>query len=129
MPIRILLVDDHGILRAGLRNLLNGDPELLVVGEAADGGEALQAAEQLHPDLVIMDISMPGTGGIEALQYLTERVPDTKVLMLTVHEDEGLLKMAIRAGASGYVIKRAVELSSLTPSILLCGAISISILP
>lgn len=109
MPLRILLADDHGILRAGLRNLLNRDPEILVVGEAGDGGQALQMAEQLRPDLVLMDISMPGTGGIEALQYLTERLPETKVLILTVHEDEGLLKMAIRAGASGYVVKRAAE--------------------
>jgi two-component system response regulator NreC len=109
MPTRILLADDHGILRAGLRNLLNGDPEMIVVGEAADGNEALRLAEELQPDLVLMDISMPGTGGIEALQYFSRQLPGTKVLMLTVHEDEELLKAAVQAGASGYVVKRAAE--------------------
>jgi len=109
MPIKILLADDHGILRAGLRNLLNADPEILVVGEAADGHRALQMAEELQPDLILMDVSMPGMGGIEALQNLSERMPATRVLILTVHEDEGLLREAIRAGASGYVVKRAAE--------------------
>jgi len=109
MPIRILLADDHGILRAGLRNLLNLDPDLEVIGEAADGSQVLRMAEQLQPDLILMDISMPNMGGIDALPYLTERLPATRVLMLTVHEDEGLLRKAMRAGASGYVIKRAAE--------------------
>jgi two-component system response regulator NreC len=109
MPIKILLADDHGILRAGLRNLLNQAPDMLVVGEAPDGHRALQMAEQLQPDLILMDVSMPGMGGIEALQCLNKRMPATKVLILTIHEDEGLLREAIRAGASGYVVKRAAE--------------------
>ncbi|HEY6072003.1 MAG TPA: response regulator transcription factor [Anaerolineales bacterium] len=114
MPIRILLADDHGILRAGLRNLLNMEEDMQVIGEASDGSQVLQMAEQLHPDLILMDISMPNMGGIEALPHLTERVPEAKVLMLTVHEDEGLLRKAIRAGALGYVVKRAAEAELVT---------------
>jgi two-component system response regulator NreC len=109
MPIRILIADDHGILRAGLRNLLTPDSDMQVVGEAADGAEAVRLVLRLQPDLVLMDISMPNMGGMDALQQITEKLPGCKVLMLTVHEDEGLLRKAIRAGASGYVIKRAAE--------------------
>jgi two-component system, NarL family, response regulator NreC len=106
---RILLADDHGILRAGLRNLLNAEPDFEVVGEAADGIEALEMTEQTHPDLILMDINMPNMSGIEMLQQLRANQNATKVLMLTVHEDDGLLKKAIRAGASGYLVKRAAE--------------------
>ena len=109
MPTRILLADDHGILRAGLRNLLNAEPDFEVVGEAADGIQALEMTEQTHPDLILMDINMPNMSGIEMLQQLRAKQNATKVLMLTVHEDEGLLKKAIRAGASGYLVKRAAE--------------------
>lgn len=109
MPIRILLADDHGILRAGLRNLLNAEADLEVVGEASDGAEVLELVEQLQPEVILMDISMPNMGGIEVLEHLSEKPYAGKVLMLTVHEDEGLLRKAIRAGASGYVIKRAAE--------------------
>jgi two-component system, NarL family, response regulator NreC len=109
MPIRILLADDHGILRAGLRNLLNADPDLEVIGEAADGVQVVEMAEQSCPDLILMDISMPNMGGIEVLEYLHGKMPTCKVLMLTIHEDESLLKKALRAGASGYLIKRAAE--------------------
>jgi two-component system response regulator NreC len=109
MPIRILLADDHNVLRAGLRALLNADPELKVVGEVADGNQVLQLASALHPDLVLMDISMPGMGGIEATKRIKEILPEIQVLILTVHEDETLLRSAIQAGASGYVIKRAAE--------------------
>lgn len=109
MPIRILLADDHGILRAGLRNLLNAEPDLEVIGEAADGFQVVEMAEQTNPDIILMDISMPNMGGIEALQQLFGKLPASRVLMLTVHEDESLLKKVIRAGASGYVVKRAAE--------------------
>jgi two-component system, NarL family, response regulator NreC len=109
MPIRILIADDHGIVRAGLRSLLNAEPDFEVVGEAEDGAQALQLAAQLHPDLVLLDIHMPNHDGIETLPHMKQRFPDLHVLMLTVHEDEGLLRKAIRAGASGYVIKRAAE--------------------
>jgi len=109
MAIRILIADDHGVLRAGLRALLNAEPDLEVVGEAADGNEALRLVEKLHPDVLLLDISMPGPGGIEVTRRVKRTLPDTRVLILTVHEDEGLLREAIRAGAAGYIVKRAVE--------------------
>ncbi|RME85107.1 MAG: DNA-binding response regulator, partial [Caldilineae bacterium] len=109
MPIRILIADDHGVLRAGLRALLNAEPDVEVVGEAADGHEVLHLAQELTPDVVLLDISMPGPGGIEVTRQVKQALPDTRVLILTVHEDESLLREAIQAGAAGYIIKRAVE--------------------
>jgi len=109
MPMRILIVDDHGVLRAGLRSLLNAEPDLQVVGEAADGRTGLRLAGELSPDLVLMDISMPGMSGIQVTRQLKETLPSTRVLILTLHEDESLLREAIRAGASGYILKQAVE--------------------
>jgi two-component system response regulator NreC len=109
MTVRILIADDHGVVRAGLRALLNGVGDLEVVGEASDGSETLRVAEELRPDIVLMDLSMPGTGGIEVTRRLRELLPDTRVLILTVHEDDTLLREAIRAGAAGYLLKRAVE--------------------
>ena len=109
MPTRILLADDHNILRAGLRALLNAESDFDVVGEADDGKQVLQLTATLRPDMVLMDINMPGLGGIEATKQLKATFPETHVLILTVHEDETLLRAAIHAGASGYVIKRAAE--------------------
>ncbi len=109
MTIRILIADDHGVLRAGLRALLSAEAELEVVDEAANGNEALDKARELQPDVILLDISMPETSGIDVTRRLKEFLPDTRVLILTVHEDEGLLQEAIQAGASGYIIKRAVE--------------------
>ena len=109
MTIRILIADDHGLIRAGLRALLKDAPDLEVVGEAEDGISVLSLAAELKPDIVLMDISMPGMTGIEATQKLREISPTTRVLALTVHEDEGMLRKMIRAGAHGYIIKRAVE--------------------
>jgi two-component system response regulator NreC len=109
MPTRILIADDHGVLRAGLRALLNAEPDLVVVGEAADGQAALRLAGEVHPDVVVMDISMPGADGIEVTRQLKKDSPSVHVLILTVHEDESLLRAAIRAGAAGYIVKRAVE--------------------
>jgi len=109
MSIRILIADDHGVLRAGLRALLSAEPELEVVDEASSGNEALSLADELQPDLILLDISMPDLGGIEVTRRLKEMLPNTRVLILTVHEDESLLQEAIQAGASGYIVKRAVE--------------------
>lgn len=109
MSIRILIADDHGVLRAGLRALLDSEPDLEVVGEAVDGDETLRLADDLQPDVVLLDISMPGPGGIEVTRHLEEMLPDARVLILTVHEDESLLREAMRAGAAGYIVKRAVE--------------------
>jgi two-component system response regulator NreC len=109
MPIRILIADDHGVIRAGLRALLSGFPELEVVGEAVDGHEALRKSMELEPNIVIMDLSMPEMTGVEATRQLSQIAPKIRVLILTVHEDEELLKEVIRAGAAGYIIKRAVE--------------------
>jgi two-component system response regulator NreC len=107
--IRTLIADDHGVLRAALRALLNGRSDLEVVGEAGDGNEVLRLTDELRPDLVLMDISMPGQGGIETTRELKQMRPEARVLILTVHEDEELLREAMRAGASGYVVKRALE--------------------
>ena len=110
MTIRVLITDDHAMLRAGLHTWLDSEPDLQVVGEAADGIEAVRLARELGPDVVLMDISLPGPGGgIGATRQLKEQLPDVRVLILSVHEDEDLLREAMRAGASGYLVKRAVQ--------------------
>lgn len=109
MSIRILIADDHGVLRAGLRALLSAEPDLKVVGETADGRSTLQSARELRPDIILLDISMPDMGGIEVARQLRAGLPATRILILTVHEDESLLQEAMRAGARGYIIKRAVQ--------------------
>jgi two-component system, NarL family, response regulator NreC len=100
VSIRILIADDHAIVRSGLRALLGADPDLEVVGEAADGDEALRLTEALHPDLVLLDITMPPENGIKTAQRLKEKHPEVVVLFLTMHEDEDLLHAALRAGAA-----------------------------
>jgi two-component system response regulator NreC len=111
MPIRILIADDHSFIRTGLRAILQSQPDMQVVGEAADALEAIQLTRELNPDILLSDISMPGLtgGGIEVTRRLRALAPDIAVLILTVHEDESLLREAIQAGASGYVVKRAAE--------------------
>lgn len=107
--IQILIADDHGVLRAGLRALLDAEPDLQVAGEATDGPETLRLAGELRPDVVLLDVSMPGPGGIEVTQQLKGISPDARVLILTIHEDEQLLQEAIQAGALGYITKRAIK--------------------
>ncbi|TLN24883.1 response regulator transcription factor, partial [bacterium] len=109
MAIRILIADDHRILRAGLKSLLTSDPNMEVVGEATTGTEALQAAQTLRPNIILMDIGMPGNEGLEATREVISSVPDSRVLMLTMHEDSAMVQECLRAGASGYIIKRAAE--------------------
>jgi len=104
-PIRILVVDDHTLFRRGLTALLARDPQLLVVGDAADAGEALRRAQELQPDLILLDNHLPGVNGVDVLPALREAVPDVRVLMLTVSEDELDLAAALRGGASGYLLK------------------------
>jgi len=109
MSIRILITDDHGVIRAGLRALLGPLPDMEVVGEASDGREVLSKTVELKPDVVLMDLSMPNMGGLEATRQLSKIEPNARILILTVHEDESLLKEVIRSGAAGYIIKRADE--------------------
>jgi two-component system response regulator NreC len=98
------------VLRAGLRALLSAEPDLEVVGEANQGATVLKIAGELKPDIILLDLSMPpGPGGIEVTRELKQKLPGARVLILTVHEDEALLQEAIRMGASGYILKRAVE--------------------
>ena len=109
MPIRILIADDHAVVRSGLRALLSADPDIVVVGEAANGDEALLFAGKLQPDLILLDITMPPENGIRTAQRLKAAHPEIILLFLTMHEDEALLHEALRTGAAGYVIKRAEE--------------------
>ena len=111
MTIRILIADDHSLIRTGLRTILNAQPGFEIVGEAADGNEALRLAQDLRPDVVLTDLSMPGPvgGGITVARRLKETQPNIRVLILTVHEDESLLREAVRVGAAGYIVKRAAE--------------------
>jgi len=105
--LRILIVDDHGIVRAGIRSLLEGQPDIEVVGEAAGGEEAIEKALQLQPELVLMDIAMPGMSGIEATHRIKEELPGISVLVLSMHDDEEFFFPVLRAGASGYILKEA----------------------
>ncbi|MCB0181388.1 MAG: response regulator transcription factor, partial [Anaerolineae bacterium] len=109
MTTQILIADDQGLLRAGLRALLSNEPDLEVIGEAENGATVLKLARELSPEVILLDISMPELDGIEATKRLKDILPDAKVLIITVHEDESLLQEAIHAGAAGYIVKRAVE--------------------
>jgi DNA-binding NarL/FixJ family response regulator len=109
MKIRILLADDHAILRRGLRALLERESELEVVGEAADGRETVKMAEELSPDVVVLDVTMPNLNGIEAARQICGQGKPTAVLVLSMHSDEGYVLRALRAGARGYLLKEAVE--------------------
>ncbi|HEY53081.1 MAG TPA: response regulator transcription factor [Caldilineae bacterium] len=104
---KLLLVDDHEIVRAGLRMLFLAEPDMEIVGEASSGAEALRAVEELSPDVVIMDVSMPGMTGIEATRRIKAAYPEVAVLALTMYEDEQYFFQMLEAGASGYVPKRA----------------------
>lgn len=109
MAIRIVIADDHGILRAGLKSLLSMDANIEVVGEALNGPEALRLAHDLKPNILLMDIGMPGNENLEATREVIATLPGTRVIILTMHEDASILQECLRAGASGYIIKRAVE--------------------
>jgi DNA-binding NarL/FixJ family response regulator len=108
-PIRVLIADDHAVLRAGLRLLLEGQNEFEVVAEASTGSEALSQAEKFQPDLILLDLSMPGLGGMDVLPTMRKMVPSTKILILTMHDDPQYLRQALKHGASGYVLKKAAD--------------------
>lgn len=107
--IRIIIADDHSVLRAGLRMLLNAQETIQVVGEVGSGADLLALASQIACDLILLDLSMPGLGGLEVLPLLRQLCPQTHVLILTMHDDESYLRQALRSGASGYVLKKAAD--------------------
>src|SRR5215207_1853831 len=105
--LRVFVVDDHAIVRRGLKALIDAEPGMTVVGEASDGLAACEQVPVLRPDVVVMDVSMPGLTGAQATERLRRECPAVKVLALTVHEDKGYLRQLLAAGAAGYVLKRA----------------------
>ena len=109
MAVRIVIADDHGVLRAGLAALLATEPDFEVVGEAASGDAAVRVAVERRPDVVLLDVSMPGLGGLDAAKLIKEKLPKTRVLILTMHEESALVRKAILGGASGYIVKRAMD--------------------
>lgn len=109
MSIRVFIADDHGILRGGLRALINTQADMEVVGEAANGPDAETGIEDTNPDVVLMDISMPNGGGLAAISAVKQVRPKSRILVLTVHDELGYIRAAVDAGAVGYVVKNAVD--------------------
>lgn len=108
--ITVLLVDDHALVRRGFRRMLEDDPALSVVGEASSGEEAIQRVAELEPRVIVMDSAMPGMGGLAAIRTIRESRPDARILMLSMHSEETLVRQALDAGARGYVLKSALDL-------------------
>ena len=109
-PITVLLVDDHHLVRRGFRRMLEDDPAIRVVGEAANGDEAIKLVGELKPDVIVMDSAMPGTGGLAATRAILTSTPGAAILMLSMHSEETLVRQALDAGARGYVLKNAMDL-------------------
>jgi len=107
--IRVLIADDHAILRAGLRMLIDSQPDMKVIAEAPNGEEAVRLAGIEHPDVVILDITMPGGGGLRAVPEILKACASTRVLLLTMHEEPAYLRTALASGAAGYVLKKSVD--------------------
>jgi DNA-binding NarL/FixJ family response regulator len=114
MTTRLLLVDDHAVVRSGLRMLLENEHEIEIVGEAGNAAEAIEAATRLKPNLILMDIGLPDLSGIDATREIKKRLPDVSIVALTIHEDEEYFFKMLEAGASGYVPKRAAPEELLT---------------
>src|SRR5207248_2343175 len=112
IPVRVLLADDHALVRAGIRALLESLEGVTVVAEAGTGSEVLELARKHHPDVVLLDISMPGLGGLEASALLKQELPEVRVVMLSMHANEEYVLQALRAGASGYMLKQSATASS-----------------
>ncbi|HTV57578.1 MAG TPA: response regulator transcription factor [Verrucomicrobiae bacterium] len=108
--ITVLLVDDHALVRRGFRRLLDDEPDISVVGEAGDGNEAVRLALQLKPAVVIMDCALPASSGLDASRKILESNPEQKILMLSMHSEETLVRQALEAGARGFILKSAVDL-------------------
>lgn len=106
-PLRVLLADDHATVRYGLKLMIDAEPDMKVVGEADDGAEAIRQVRDLSPDVIVMDISMPGMNGLAATRALKKMLPQSVIITLTRHTDEAYLQELLRAGASGYVLKRS----------------------
>lgn len=119
--VHVLLADDHTILRAGLKMMLNAQPDIEVVGEASDGKQAVAEALRLQPDVVLMDITMPECNGIEATKQIKRVLVDVKVLVLTMHENEEYLFQMLRAGASGYMLKEAADTELISAIRVVCS--------
>lgn len=111
---RIVIAEDHTILREGLRALLSSHPDLEIAGEAEDGRDAIRCTEKVRPDLILMDLSMPKMHGLEAIREIRRRIPETKVLVLTVHKTEEYILATLEAGAAGYVLKDATHAELVT---------------
>jgi DNA-binding NarL/FixJ family response regulator len=108
--LRVLLVDDHALVRRGFRRMLEDEPTFQVAGEASDGLEAAELAEQLRPDVIVMDCALPQMNGIEASRRILAKLPETAILMLSMHSEDTLVKQALEAGARGYILKNAMDL-------------------
>jgi DNA-binding NarL/FixJ family response regulator len=109
MTVRVLIADDHAVLRSGLTLLLSSQGAFEIVAEAASGIEALNLAEELQPDLILLDVSMPSLGGLDALPTLKKKCPQARILVLTMHDDPQYLRQALKNGAAGYVLKKAAD--------------------
>jgi DNA-binding NarL/FixJ family response regulator len=109
-PITVVLADDHHLVRRGFRRMLEDDPDISVVGEAANGEEAIRLVAELRPRVVVMDAAMPGTGGLAATRKILASMPETAILMLSMHAEETLVRQAMDAGARGYILKNAIDL-------------------
>jgi len=107
--IRVLIADDHAILRSGLRMLIESQADMTVVAEAETGNEAIKIAQKNTPDVVILDVTMPERGGLHTIEQILKQSPDTRILMLTMHEEAAYMRTALAAGASGYVLKKSVD--------------------
>lgn len=114
--ISVLLVDDHSLVRRGFRRMLEDEPDIVVLGEASDGAEAVRLAQDLQPNVIVMDCALPGMNGLEATRRILQACPQSRILMLSMHPEETLVRQAMEAGASGYILKNAIDLE-LGPSV------------
>jgi DNA-binding NarL/FixJ family response regulator len=112
--IKVLLVDDHGLVRRGFRRMLEDEADIIVIGEASDGDEAVRLARELAPQVIVMDCALPGTSGLAATRKILETAPPKAILMLSMHSEDTLVRQALDAGARGYILKNAVDLELAT---------------